>query len=220
MYSPIMRILIADDHQFILESIEILLSTIPDFEVVATHNNAKDLLRSLELYTEIDLVMTDYNMPEMNGIELTYQIRQKYPQVKVLLLTVSEDFQTIQEAFQAGVAGYVMKKAGKEEFEKALKVIASGQKYYSESVVFELLNRDKKMSDLVGNTIKDDLANLSGREIEIIKLIAEEHSTNVIAEKLFLSPATVETHRHNILKKLGIKNVVGLVKFAIKNGLI
>ncbi|MBK9509549.1 MAG: response regulator transcription factor [Cytophagaceae bacterium] len=70
------------------------------------------------------------------------------------------------------------------------------------------------------DSLKDDLANLSGREIEIIKLIAEENSTNVIAEKLFLSPATVETHRHNILKKLGIKNVVGLVKFAIKNGLI
>ncbi len=215
-----MRILIADDHQFILESIEILLSTMPNFEVVATHNNAKDLLRSLEIYPGIDLVMTDYNMPEMNGIELTYQIRQKFPLVKVLLLTVSEDFQTIQEAFQAGVAGYVMKKAGKEEFEKALKVIAAGQKYYSESVVFELLNRDKKMSDMVGNSLKADLVNLSGREIEIIKLIAEEHSTNVIAEKLFLSPATVETHRHNILKKLGIKNVVGLVKFAIKNGLI
>lgn len=215
-----MRILIADDHQFILESIEILLSTIPGFEVVATHNNAKDLLRSLEIYPGIDLVMTDYNMPEMNGIELTYQIRQKFPLVKVLLLTVSEDFQTIQEAFQAGVAGYVMKKAGKVEFEKALKVIAAGQKYYSESVVFELLNRDKKMSDMVGNSLKADLVNLSGREIEIIKLIAEEHSTNVIAEKLFLSPATVETHRHNILKKLGIKNVVGLVKFAIKNGLI
>ena len=215
-----MRILIADDHQFILESIEILLSTLPDFEVVGTYSNGRELLNSLAIHENIDLVMTDYNMPEMNGIELTYKIRQNYPAVKVLLLTVSEEVQTIQEAFQAGVSGYVMKKAGKEEFEKAIKIVASGKKYYSESVVFELLNRDKKMSDLVGDTIKDDLMNLSAREIEIIKLIAEEHSTNVIAEKLFLSPATVETHRHNILKKLRIKNSIGLVKFAMKNGLI
>lgn len=215
-----MRILIADDHQFILESIEILLSTLPDFEVVGTYSNGRELLNSLAIHENIDLVMTDYNMPEMNGIELTYKIRQNYPAIKVLLLTVSEEVQTIQEAFQAGVSGYVMKKAGKEEFEKAIKIVASGKKYYSESVVFELLNRDKKMSDLVGDTIKDDLMNLSAREIEIIKLIAEEHSTNVIAEKLFLSPATVETHRHNILKKLRIKNSIGLVKFAMKNGLI
>ena len=192
----------------------------PDFEVVGTYSNGRELLNSLAIHENIDLVMTDYNMPEMNGIELTYQIRQNYPAIKVLLLTVSEEVQTIQEAFQAGVSGYVMKKAGKEEFEKAIKIVASGKKYYSESVVFELLNRDKKMSDLVGDTIKDDLMNLSAREIEIIKLIAEEHSTNVIAEKLFLSPATVETHRHNILKKLRIKNSIGLVKFAMKNGLI
>ena len=138
----------------------------------------------------------------------------------MLLLTVSEDSNTIQEAFTAGVSGYVMKKAGKEEFQKALDTVAAGKKFYSESVVFELLNRDKKMSDLVVDEAKIDLSNLSDREIEIIKLIAQEFSTNEIAEKLFLSPATVETHRHNILKKLNLKNSIGLVKFALKNGII
>jgi DNA-binding NarL/FixJ family response regulator len=113
-----------------------------------------------------------------------------------------------------------MKKAGKAEFEVALKTIASGKKFYSESVVFELLNRDKNMADLTNETIEEKLTNLSEREIEIITLIAQELSTNQIAEKLFLSPATVETHRHNILKKLGIKNSIGLVKFAMKNGLV
>lgn len=215
-----MRILIADDHEFILDSLEILLSSIDNYEVVSTYTNGEELLRGLEIYEDIDLVMSDYNMPEMNGIELTYQIRQRFPKVKVLLLTVSEDANTIQEAFQAGVSGYVMKKAGKTELKKAITTIASGQKYYSESVVFELLNRNKNMVDLVGNSIKDELAILSEREIEIIKLIAQEFSTNEIAEKLFLSPATVETHRHNILKKLGLKNSIGLVKFAMKNGLI
>ncbi len=215
-----MRVLIADDHQFILESIEILVSTMPDYEVVGTYSNGKELLNSLKTHENIDVVMSDFNMPEMNGIELTYQIRQHYPHIKVLLLTVSEEANTIEEAFKAGVSGYVMKKAGKAEFELALKTIASGKKYYSESVVFELLNRDKNMADLTNETIEEKLHNLSEREIEIITLIAQEFSTNQIAEKLFLSPATVETHRHNILKKLAIKNSIGLVKFAMKNGLI
>jgi DNA-binding NarL/FixJ family response regulator len=215
-----MKILIADDHEFILDSLEILLSSIQDCEVVGIYTSGNALLKGLELHDDIDLVMSDYNMPEMNGIELTYQIRQRFPNVKVLLLTVSEDVGTIQEAFQAGVSGYVMKKAGKAELEKALQTIVSGQKYYSESVVFELLNRNKSMADVVGNSVKSELAILSEREIEIIKLISQELSTNEIAEKLFLSPATVETHRHNILKKLRLKNSIGLVKFAMKNGLI
>jgi DNA-binding NarL/FixJ family response regulator len=214
------KIIIADDHQFILESLEILVSTMPDYEVVGTYKNGRELFNSLRIHENIDIVMSDFNMPEMNGIELTYQIRQQYPHIKVLLLTVSEEAKTIQEAFKAGVSGYVMKKAGKAEFELALKTIASGKKYYSESVVFELLNRDKNMADLTHETIEEKLPNLSEREIEIITLIAQELSTNQIAEKLFLSPATVETHRHNILKKLGIKNSIGLVKFAMKNGLV
>jgi DNA-binding NarL/FixJ family response regulator len=215
-----MRILIVDDHEFILDSLEILLSSMTNHEVVGTYTNGKDLLNALEIYDDIDLVLSDFNMDEMNGIELTYRIRQDFPKVKVLLLTVSEDADTIQEAFRAGISGYIMKKAGKSELEKALQTIMQGQKYYSESVVFELLNRDKKMSDLVVNEIDSNLSNLSDREIEIIKLIAQEFSTNAIAEKLFLSPATVETHRHNILKKLGFKNSIALVKFAIKNKLI
>ncbi len=215
-----MRLLIADDHQFILESIEILISTMPGYEVVGIFNNGKEVLNALKVDENIDLILTDNNMPEMTGIELTYQVRQQYPHIKTILLTVSEDAETIQKAFQAGVSGYVMKKAGREEFENALKTVASGKKYYSESVVFELLNRDKNIAELANEPISEKLKNLSEREIEIIKLIANEHNTNDIADKLFLSPATIETHRHNILKKLNIKSSIGLVRFAVDNGLV
>jgi DNA-binding NarL/FixJ family response regulator len=215
-----MRILIADDHQFILESIEILISTMPGHEVVGIYNNGNEVLEALKIHENIDLVLTDNNMPEMTGLELTYQLRQHYPHIKIILLTVAEDAETIQKAFQAGVSGYLMKKAGREEFENALKTVANGKKYYSESVVFELLNRDKNIAELANEPIANKLKNLSEREIEIIKMISNELNTNDIADKLFLSPATVETHRHNILKKLGIKSSIGLVRFAVDNGLV
>jgi DNA-binding NarL/FixJ family response regulator len=215
-----MRILIADDHQFILESIEILLNTMPGYEVVGVYNNGNEILEALKIHENIDIVLTDNNMPKMTGIELTYQLRQQYPTVKIILLTVSEDIETIKAAFNAGVSGYVMKKAGRDEFESALKTVASGKKYYSESVVFELLNRDKNIAELANEPIADKLKILSDREIEIIKLIANELNTNEIAGKLFLSPATVDTHRHNILKKLGIKSSIGLVRFAVDNRLV
>lgn len=215
-----MRLVIADDHQFILESIEILISTMPDVEVVGIYNNAAGVLEALKSDENIDIVLTDNNMPEMTGIELTYKIRQEYPKTKVILLTVSEDAATIQAAFNAGISGYLMKKAGRIELETALKTVMAGKKYFSESVVFELLNRDKNMAELDNEPVAEKLKNLSDREIEIIKLIANELNSNEIAERLFLSPATVETHRHNILKKLGLKSSIGLVRFAVDNGLV
>ncbi len=215
-----MRLIIADDHQFILESIEILISTMPGVEVVGIYNNAAGVLEALKSDENIDIVLTDNNMPEMTGIELTYKIRQEYPKTKVILLTVSEDAATIQAAFNAGISGYLMKKAGRIELETALKTVMAGKKYFSESVVFELLNRDKNMAELDNEPVAEKLKNLSDREIEIIKLIANELNSNEIAERLFLSPATVETHRHNILKKLGLKSSIGLVRFAVDNGLV
>jgi DNA-binding NarL/FixJ family response regulator len=214
-----MNIFIADDHQFIIESLEYLINKIEGFWVTGTFNKGQTLLDTLLTDDEVDIILTDYQMPEMDGIELTYQIRQKYPKIKVILLTVSEEATTIEAAFKAGISGYVMKKAGKNEIEMALRMVASGKKFFSESVVSELINRDKSVAELAHEPIDQKLSQLSEREIEIIKMITHELSTNEIAEKLFISVGTVETHRHNIFKKLGIKNSIGLVKFALKNGL-
>jgi DNA-binding NarL/FixJ family response regulator len=214
-----MNIFIADDHQFIIESLEYLINKIEGFRVTGTFNKGQTLLDTLLTDDEVDIILTDYQMPEMDGIELTYQIRQKYPKIKVILLTVSEEATTIEAAFKAGISGYVMKKAGKNEIEMALRMVASGKKFFSESVVSELINRDKSVAELAHEPIDQKLSQLSEREIEIIKMITHELSTNEIAEKLFISVGTVETHRHNIFKKLGIKNSIGLVKFALKNGL-
>ena len=190
----------------------------PEHEVVGTYGSGTEVINALTENSNIDAILSDYNMGGLNGIEMTRVIKQRFPHVKVLLLTVSEDAETIKEAFEAGVAGYVMKKAGKAELQKALQTIALGEKYYSESVVFELLNRDKKIGDLVQESNTQGL--LTERELEIIRLIAKELSTNQIAEKLFISPATVETHRHNILKKLGVKNSIGIVMYAVNNKIV
>lgn len=213
-----MRILIADDHEIFLDSLTMLVDTFLDVEVVGNCKNATEVLDFLQ-NTSIDLLITDYNMPLMTGIELTYQLRQKHPEVKVLMLSVSEEAEMIREAFLAGVWGYMMKRAGKVELKKAIESILNGQRYFSESVVFELM-RLGLTDNLPKSEIATEIKQLSEREIEIIVLLAKELSSQEIAEILFISPKTVETHRHNILRKLGVKNTVGIIKYALKNGLV
>jgi DNA-binding NarL/FixJ family response regulator len=213
-----MRILIADDHEIFLDSLSMLIATFPDVEIVGNCKNGLEVLNFLQNQT-IDLLVTDYKMPLMSGIELTLQLRQKYSQIKVLMLSVSEEAEMIREAFQAGVWGYMMKKSGKAELQKAIETIKNGQRYFSESVVFELM-RLGLTDNIPQNEIQQEFNQLTEREIEIIKLITNELSSQEIAEKLFIAPKTVETHRHNILKKLGLKNTVGLIKYALKNGLV
>lgn len=213
-----MRILIADDHEIFLDSLSLLIATFTDVEVVGNCKNGIEVINFIK-NDEIDLLITDYRMPQMSGIELTIFLRQNHPKIKVLMLSVSEEAEMIREAFQAGVWGYMMKRAGKSELQKAIQTIAKGQKYFSESVVFELMRLG-----LTDNIPKEEMPNefsqLTEREIDIIRLLANELSSNEIAEKLFIAPKTVETHRHNILKKLNVKNTVGIIKYAIKNGLV
>lgn len=212
-----MRILIADDHEIFLDSLSLLIATFDDVEVVGNCKNGPEVIDFIK-NDEIDLLITDYRMPQMSGIELTIFLRQNYPQIKVLMLSVSEEAEMIREAFQSGVWGYMMKRAGKTELQKAIQTIAKEQKYFSESVVFELMRLG-----LTDNIPKEEVPNefnqLTEREMDIIRLLANELSSVEIAEKLFIAPKTVETHRHNILKKLNVKNTVGIVKYAIKNGL-
>ena len=212
------RVVITDDHEIILDSLSLLLSRIEGIEVIGTINDSREVIDFLQDH-EADILLTDMNMPLLSGIDQTLKIRQQFPHMKVLMLTVSEDADSIREAFRAGISGYVMKKASKAELEKALKTVARGEKYFSESVMTQLVA-------LPADTIRvvDEapalLTPLTDREIEIIRNIAQELSTNAIADKLFISPGTVETHRHNILRKLGVKNSIGIIKYAVKHGLL
>ena len=208
------RLLLVDDHQLILDSLQLLFASIEGIEVVGLINDSRQASR---LLTElaVDLLVCDLNMLNLSGIELTLQLRQSHPHVKVLLLTMAEDSLTIRQAVRAGCAGYVLKRADRDELEKAIHVLGQGQRYFSPNIIDQLTYLETDMG-----TEHPLLSMLTEREVDVLRLIADEHPTHQIAERLFISIPTVETHRRHLMQKLGVKSMVGMVKFAMKHGLV
>ncbi|WP_028669038.1 response regulator [Runella zeae] len=214
--NQVIQIVLVDDHQIIMDGLKYLFESITNVKVVATFTDSRRVVPFLELHPEVDLIVADLHMPHLTGIDLTLQIRHLYPQVKVLLLTMAEDATHIREAVKVGVNGYILKKTSREELEKALKYLMAGKKYYSEEVIDELASSP---TDDLNNARPDTIQRLTSREVEVLKLISQEKSTAEIADSLFISVPTVETHRRSLMMKLNAKNVVGLVKYAIRHGL-
>lgn len=204
-----MKLLIADDHPVFLESLSLLVAKIPGYEVVGKMSNGKEVLEYLG-HSEADMIMTDIQMPGMGGLELIGELRRRYPAVKVLMLTMLEDTDTVKAALKAGAMGYVFKSASLDVFAKALNTVASGSSYYSEEV----------MQRLVESKNEGAPDGLTERELEIVKLIATGLTSVEIAGQLYISVNTVETHRKNIFSKTGVKNAVGLSHYARKHGMI
>lgn len=213
-----MRILIAEDHRILLDSLALLLASIDGVEVVSKHTNGRQVLSALDNEPAIDVIVSDLQMPIMGGIELTLQLRERFPKVRICLLTVADQPEAIKEAIRAGADGYVLKSADRSELETALSMIAKGNKFYSEQVLMQLAN-DKGMAFTPAVDKPQKIA-ITQRELDVLKLIAQEYSGTQIAEKLFISPTTVETHRKHLMQKLGVQTTIGLVKYAIKFQLI
>jgi DNA-binding NarL/FixJ family response regulator len=210
------KILLVDDHQVILDSLSLLLKSIGDIEVVGALNDSRKVLEYIE-NEAVDLIISDLHMPYFSGIDLCLKIKNNYPQIKVMLLTMAEDAPHIREALQAGVCGYVSKKSTKAELELAIQKIMAGKKYYSDSIIDELAHS----TDDHGNNHKpEQIEKLTSREIEILKLITMEYSTGQIADKLYISVPTVESHRGNLMKKLNTKSAIGMAKYAMRHGLV
>ncbi|MBO0937433.1 response regulator transcription factor [Fibrella sp. HMF5335] len=213
-----MRILVVEDHRILLESIAMLLASINGLEVVSKHTNGRQALAALEHDPAVELIVSDVQMPVMGGIELTLQLRQRFPGVKICLLTVADQPEAIKEAIRAGADGYVLKSAERDELEMALSMIAQGNKYYSEQVLM-LLARDPTI-EFTPDIDKPQKITLTKRELDVLRLIVQEHSGTVIADMLFISPTTVETHRKHLMQKLGVQTTIGLVKYALKYQLV
>lgn len=210
------NILIADDHQIVIDGIQLMLSTEPDLECIAHANNGLEVLEKLK-HLKIDLIILDINMPELNGVEACKKIKADFPEVKILALSMLKEASLIKLMLKNGANGYLLKNAGKDEVLEAIRSIHSGKKHYSPEVS-EII-----MASLSGETRKKESSpfpQLSRREKQVLKLIVEEFTTSEIAEKLFISFGTVETHRRNLLLKLGARNTAGLVRTALEYELI
>jgi DNA-binding NarL/FixJ family response regulator len=203
-----MKLIVADDHPVFLESLSLLIGKVPGYEVVGKMINGREVLEYLG-HSPADIVLTDIQMPGMGGLELIRELRRLYPDIKVLMLTMLEDTETVKAAMKAGAAGYVFKSASLEEFSKALNTVAGGASFYSEEVMKRMVESEEGGPD-----------GLTDREVEIARLISSGLKSSEIAKQLFISVNTVETHRKNIFSKTGVKNAVGLSHYARKHGII
>ena len=212
-------ILIADDHKIFRQGLTELLNKEHNMLVIGDAGNGKEVFEFLGSQG-VDVVLMDIDMGEgeIGGIDLTAAIVKLYPETKILALSMHGDKNYIVKMLEAGATGYILKNAGKEEMINAIQTVANGNTYFSSQVSAKLL--EQIINPTTAKKNKSDGNLLTDREIEVLKLIADEYSNPEIAEKLFISIRTVDTHRRNLLDKLGAKNTAGLVKYAIKHGLL
>jgi DNA-binding NarL/FixJ family response regulator len=209
------RVLIVDDHEIVLDSLSLLLGSFDHISVVGKFTNGNDAIGYYQKYGA-DLVITDMRMPSMSGVALCTELRKINPNAVVLMLTMVEELKQIREAIKVGVNGYVLKMTDARELSLAVRTVLTGRRYFSEEVIVELSVGREESSSSKGGLF----AKLTLRELEILRLVGKELSTNEIAEKLFISVHTVESHRRNLMQKIGAKSVVGLVLFAVKHDLL
>ena len=200
-------VLLVDDHPILLEGMKNLIRD--PFEVTHTATSglaALDYIKS----AEFDLLITDYEMPGITGLELVKAARIAQPEIKIIVLSMHDDPAVVKELLRSGVSGYILKKDTYKNLTDALQKVMEGKRFLSDEVAELLINLPEE----------EERGVLTSREIEILKLITKEFNSRQIAEVLFISERTVETHRKNILKKTGATNLVGLVKYAYANNLV
>ncbi|MFT4982258.1 MAG: DNA-binding NarL/FixJ family response regulator [Bacteroidia bacterium] len=206
------RILIVDDHEMIRNGLSSLLGGEPDIQVVDVAQNGLDAVQKCEA-SEIDVVLMDIMMPLMNGVEATREIREKKPETRILAVTINDEPRFIKEVLSAGASGYILKHSTKEEIIQAIKDVAARRQHFSGDIL-------DKISTAFAKTSKVSRPMLTKKEGEVLKFISQEFTNQEIAEHLNCGIRTVDTHKRNLIKKLDVKNVVGLVKYAIKMGVV
>jgi len=214
------KIILVDDHSLFREGIKLLIENNGMGEVIAEADNGKVFLEKLNLFKP-DLVIMDIEMPVMNGLEATKKALEIYPDLKVLVLTMLSDKENYQEMIQAGAIGFVLKTSGKKEFEKAIQTVMSGESYFSNDLLRQIIfNIDPKTSNSVNIDKKTSKIKFTLREKEVLMYFCQGLTVSEIADKLFLSPKTIETHRSTLLRKTKAKNTLNLVLLAIKNKMV
>lgn len=202
-------VLLADDHQILLDGLRTLVEINPAFEVKNQASNGTEAVNFLKK-ADFDILVTDYEMPGLTGLELIKAARTLQPEIKIIVLSMHDDPSVVREMLREGANAYILKKDSHRSLQEALKKVVEGKRFLSEEV-----------SDiLIHATEEEDKGILTTRETEILRLVAKEFNSRQIAEILFISERTVETHRKNILRKTGASNLVGLIKYAYANNLV
>jgi len=204
------QVLIADDHQVLLDGLVAIVDKVDDISVVATANNGKDVLDLLSQH-QVDVVMLDINMPILNGVETCKKINAKYPDIKVIAISMHKKQSFINRMIQHGAKGYILKDDTGDHIIAGIRAVVDGGRYFS-----------PRISDIVlgGQKESKTVLEISPREIEVLRLISEGMTNQEVANKLFLSPHTTESHRRNLLEKLGARNTADLVRLGLEKGYI
>jgi DNA-binding NarL/FixJ family response regulator len=207
------KIILADDHQLVRQGFKALLNDLNFVNLIGEVSDGKQVMNLLRHGTLADVVIMDIDMPVMGGLETLEQIKKTFLGVKVIMLTMLNNKEIIQTSVDKGADGFLFKNASSDELTDAIKKVAQGNKYFASDVALTLLNKTK-----IPQNASLDL--LTDREIEILKLVAEGFSSSEIGQKLYISPRTVDTHRNNIIHKLQVQGVAGLIRFAVQHKLI
>lgn len=214
------RILIADDHKMFVDGIDSILKNEEDFEVVDRCYDGPAIFKSLGRH-EVDVILLDVNLPGMNGIEVTERMVKEKPEVKILALSMYNEESFVSEILKKGALGYILKNTGRTELVTGIRTVFSGESYFSkdvtETIMSGLMKKQKMTTSLKKNL---HLPKISRREKEVLALIVKEFTTQEIAEKLYISLKTVESHRSSLLSKLNARNSAGLVRIALENNLL
>jgi DNA-binding NarL/FixJ family response regulator len=205
------KLLLVDDHQLITDGLKSLLKDVPGIRVSATAENGKEAIEVLNLLS-IDLVLMDIDMPVMNGLDATRLIKKREHPPRIMILSMHSEKGMVEDLINTGVDGYLLKNSGKEEIINAIQKVVAGEKYFASDVTLSLLKKC--------NPGYSPAHDLTEREVEILTLIADGFSNKEIGSQLFISHRTVDTHRTNMMKKLDVNNIAGLIRCAIKNGII
>lgn len=208
------KIVIVDDHQMLIDGLSAIVSSYPEIELIKTYTNGNKLLEEIETILP-EIVLTDISMPEIDGYELTKKIKEKLPDTHVIALSMFGSINEINKMLDAGISGYVLKNVGNRELIEAIQKVASGKMHFSDDITEEMVKNAHTKS-----VKPEQKPTLTERELEILKLIVQEFNNAEIADKLFISERTVETHRKNMIRKFNTKTIVGLIKYAIDNKLI
>jgi len=206
------NILIADDHQLLIDGIKATLAGIEDLTVVAEVYNGYQVIEKLESGLAVDIILMDINMPKLDGLNCTKMVHKKFPGIRIIALSQYDEKRFVKQMVKNGASGYLLKDSGKDTLVKAIRTVYGGENYYCERLSLRMINQELKMEDT-----KSLFPKLTEREIEILRLIGRELSSQEIADKLFISFHTVESHRANLMNKAGVKNTAGLIRWATEN---